>query len=61
MAITDSKNEALWVAEFLTCLEFCFFCQFVNLRVNNNKTILQTNNPKFYQKTKNIKVYWHQI
>lgn len=61
IAKIEAEKEVLWVAQFLTCFEFCPFSQPVNLRAKNKRAISLTKNLKFYSKTKHIKVCWHRI
>lgn len=61
MVITKAEKKALWVAQFLTYLGFCLPSQPVNLCMDNKGAISLIKNPKFYWKTKYIKVRWHWI
>lgn len=61
MATTKVEKKVLQVIQFLAYLNFCLSSQIVNLRIDNKRAISLTKNPKFYQKTKHIKVYQYQM
>ncbi len=61
MATTEAGKKALWISQFLTFLEFWLLNQPFDLRADNKKAILLTENSEFHQKTKHIEVRWHWI
>lgn len=61
MVTIKAAKKVLWVAQFLTFLRFCLFCQSVNLHVDNKEAISSIKNLEFHQKIKYIKVCYYCI
>ena len=61
MATTKAGKKALWIAQFLTALEYRLLGQQVGPRADNREAILLTTNLEFYWYTKHIEVQYYQI
>lgn len=60
IAIKKTRKKILWIAQFLTFMNYRLPNHLVNFKVNNKKVIFIVANSKIYWHTKYIKIkyYW---